>query len=252
MPGILGWTCSVYAIETAFKIEGFARRSALKKPILTEAHKQARLRWALEHINWTQDQWNSILWTDETWVQPGKHKKVKVTRRPGEVLHPDCLEPKVQRKIGWMFWGSISGLYGKGPGLFWEKDWGTITAASYSQHIVPIVHQYCDRWKLVLMQDNASGHAARATIEELRSQGVYPIFWPANSPDLNPIETLWDWIKDYIQEKHPDIHWSYPRLQEAVIEAWNAITNEQIQELIGTMRDRCQAVIDAQGGYTKY
>ena len=100
----LTWNCSVYAIETAFKHEGFARRTALKKPVLTEAHKKARLTWAEEHINWTWEQWKWIFWTDETWVNPGKHKKTKITRRIGEVLHPDCLEPKIRKKIGWMFW----------------------------------------------------------------------------------------------------------------------------------------------------
>jgi ketohexokinase/beta-glucosidase len=248
----MGWNCHVYAIETAFKAEGFARRTALKKPVLTEAHKQARLAWALEHINWTWEQWQWIFWTDETWVNPGKHKKVKVTRRVGEVLHPDCLEPRIRKKIGWMFWGGISGAWGKGPGLFWEKDWGTITSESYCRHVIPIVAQYTSRWRLTFMQDNASGHLAKATLEEMARWGIRPIFWPANSPDLNPIETVWDWIKDYVQEKYPEVQRSYPRLREAVTEAWNSITNEQIRELIGTMHERCQAVIDAHGGHTKY
>jgi ketohexokinase/beta-glucosidase len=252
IPSILGWDCAVYAIETAFKIEGFARRTALRKPVLTAVHKAARLQWALEHVNWTQEQWDQVLWTDETWVQPGKHKKVRVTRRPGEVLHPDCLEPKIQRRIGWMFWGSISGLYGKGPGIFWEKDWGSISSASYCQHIVPTLTGYCHENRLLLMQDNASSHSSQATRAELRLRGISPIFWPANSPDLNPIETIWDYMKDYIEEKYPEIHKSYPRLREAVAEAWNAVTNEVVRELIRSMPARCQAVIDAQGGHTKY
>lgn len=69
------------------------------------------------------------------------------------------------------------------------------------------------------MQDNAAGHAARATIAVLTQMGIKPIFWPARSPDLNPIETLWDIMKDYIQEKYPQTHKSYPRLRQAVIEA---------------------------------
>ena len=59
-----------------------------------------------------------------------------------EELHKDCVEPKVQQKIGWMFWGCISGLYGKGPGIFWEKNWGTITSDSYLQRIAPVVQDY--------------------------------------------------------------------------------------------------------------
>jgi hypothetical protein len=59
-------------------------------------------------------------------------------------------------------------------------------------------------------------------------------------------------VKDYIQEKYPEVQRSYPRLREAVTEAWNSITDEQVKELIATMPARCQAVIDTQGGYTKY
>ena len=136
--------------------------------------------------------------------------------------------------------------------MFWEKNWGTISSASYCQRIVPTLAQYIDRTRLTLMQDNASGHAARDTLAELRRFNLIPIFWPANSPDLNPIETVWDWIKDYIQEKYPEVHRSYPRLREAVAEAWNAVTDEQVRELIRSMPERCQAVIDAQGGHTKY
>lgn len=60
IPGILGWKCSVYAIETAFKHEGFARRTALKEPLLAEAHRKARLAWSEEHINRTWEDWKWV------------------------------------------------------------------------------------------------------------------------------------------------------------------------------------------------
>jgi Transposase. len=252
IPQIFGWDCKVYAIATAFKKEGFGRYNALKKPKLTEAHAKIRRQWAQDHLNWTEEQWFMVFWTDETWVKPGRHRKVRVTRRRGEALHPDCVEPKVQRKIGWMFWGGISGLWGKGPGLFWEKSWGTINSESYCEHIVPLMADYVNSRGLLLMQDNAGGHAAGDTLAFMREKGLMPIFWPALSPDLNPIETLWNRIKDIIEEKDPEIHRSYPRLRKAIIEAWNSITDEEIRDLIRTMHDRCQAVIDADGWHTKY
>jgi hypothetical protein len=69
---------------------------------------------------------------------------------------------------------------------------------------------------------------------------------------LNPIETIWDDIKDYIERKYPEVHRSYKRLREAVLEAWESITIERIRELIREMPERCKAVIKAQGGHTKY
>jgi transposase len=46
------------------------------------------------------------------------------------------------------------------------------------------------------MQDGAPGHAAAETREELHEGDIHPIFWPAYSPDLNPIETVWNQMKD--------------------------------------------------------
>ena len=120
---------------------------------------------------------------------------------------------------------------------------------------MPMIHEYIwanrDR-QLLLMQDGAGGHRAKATIKELNRRGIYPIQWPSLSPDLNPIEAVWNWMKDYIQERYRTIHRSYKKLREQVIEAWNSITNEQVIDLIKSMLERCQAVIDANGWHTKY
>ena len=102
------------------------------------------------------------------------------------------------------------------------------------------------------MQDNASGYSAKAIIQALEAIGIKPIFWPSKSPDLNPIETLWNKIKEYIHEHYPQIHRSYPRLREAVIEAWESIPNEEVLELIALMPKRYRAVIEAGGWHTKY
>lgn len=85
IPEILGWDCGEKAIRTAFKREGFARRVERRKPALSAENITKRLAWAEEHKNWTEEQWFSILWSDETWAQPGKHTRVWCTRRVGEV-----------------------------------------------------------------------------------------------------------------------------------------------------------------------
>jgi transposase len=235
--------------------EGYVQRVARQKPPLTEWQRAARLRWAQEHVNWTWEQWATVLWSDESWVNPGRHRKVWVTRKrgPSEVFHPDCVELRWQRRIGWMIWGCISGLYGKGFYIFWEKSTGSISKETYSEHVVPLVGAYLQLHPgLIFQQDNAGGHRARFTLNIMQQHGFQPIYWPSNSPDLNPIETLWDEIKDYIQDNYPDIHRNYKRLQATITEAWEAISDNTVRDIIKTMPARCQAVIDAQGGETMY
>lgn len=152
-----------------------------------------------------------------------------------------------------MVWASIHGSH-KGPFLFWEKDWGTITAQSYSERVVPLIHGYIRmNPHLQLMQDGAPGHSAKQAIEELESRGIKLISWPPYSPDLNPIETVWNRIKDYIQaHSDPDSNLPYERLRMLAREAWDSITHEDISSILSEMPARCKAVVDANGYYTKY
>lgn len=248
----------VYAIRAALRRLGFHRYIARRKPPITEDNRQKRLAWALEHVNWTVDQWRRILWSDETWITGGHHRKQYVTRRPGEEWDPTCIVERHTKKGGWMFWGCFHGCR-KGPGVFWEKDWGYIDAASYQRHIVPVIDDWLRQCRqiygenLILMQDGAPGHSAQSTREEMAARGIQQVDWPPFSPDLNPIESCWNWMKDHIEDAHGLVEKpSYPQLRRWVQEAWDALPEEYLEELICSMPARCQAVIDANGMHTKY
>ncbi len=101
------------------------------------------------------------------------------------------------------------------------------------------------------MQDGAPGHAAKATIQDLLERGVRVIWWPAYSPYLNPIETVWDKIKDWIQDNYPG-RLSYDELRGAVNAAWEQIPIEFLIDLVDSMQARCEAVIRANGMHTEY
>ncbi len=107
------------------------RYVALHKPPILEKNQKLRLEFALEYVNQTDEQQDAILWSDETWVTPSSYRKTWVTRRADEALDPTCIVEREPKKHGWMFWGCFSGKAGKGPGIFQEKDQGSINAESY-------------------------------------------------------------------------------------------------------------------------
>jgi transposase len=58
---------------------------------------------------------------------------------------------------------------------------------------------------LIFMQDGAPGNSVAYTLEELRERGIHPMFWPSLSPDLNPIEAVWNKMRDWMEAHHPDL-----------------------------------------------
>ena len=85
-------------------------------------------------------------------------------------------------------------------------------------------------------------------LKELRNRSIYPTYWPAFSPDLNPTEAVWNWMKDWIQEQYPnDEQLSYGWLREVVRASWDALPEQFLEDLIESMQARCQAVIEAGG-----
>ena len=109
---------------------------------------------------------------------------------------------------------------------------------------------------ILLIQDNAPPHSSSMTIMELRARGISTIEWPPCSPDLNPIESVWNQIKYFIQDKYPDLGEGRQRssreIREIVEEAWESVSSEDLMNLLLTMPARRQAVLDADGGSTQY
>jgi hypothetical protein len=73
--------------------------------------------------------------------------------------------------------------------------------------------------------------------------------WPPRSPDLNPIEHVWDAMGRRLQGKHPrnlDELWVYLRT------IWNEVSGQFLRDLIDSMPRRIQSVLAAKGGQTLY
>lgn len=101
------------------------------------------------------------------------------------------------------------------------------------------------------MHDSAPCHKARSVTSFLEEKNIRMLPRPGNSPDMNPIENLWEITKREIAK---EMVTTKTRLIEKLIEVWhhNTRIKEVAKTCIESMPRRIQAVIDAKGSVTKY
>jgi transposase len=101
------------------------------------------------------------------------------------------------------------------------------------------------------MDDNARPHRSRAVTAYPQSEAVTSVPWPAMSPNLNPIEHIWDMLGRRIQAWEPPVQ-NIRQLEAALHREWQQLSQHDIRRLTGGMRRRVEAVIQAHGRYTRY
>lgn len=248
-------------LRTTFARLGYHRRIARIKPFLTQLAKDKRLAWALEHAHWTVEDWSRVIWTDECALKVGEVSgNIWVTRRPDEEYHEDCLQPKFRKRPTVMIWGCMIGEE-LGPMVIWKKEWGTITSKTYTEHIIDeeIAPFYQEKeaelGRVYLMEDGASPHRAAHSQNARDRYGILSLPWPASSPDLNPIESLWHQVKSHISklplEDRPS---TIEGMKLCIKRTWAYLSHDHLftQDLVASMPERIQAVIAANGGHTRW
>ncbi|KAL1489805.1 hypothetical protein ABEB36_013737 [Hypothenemus hampei] len=150
-----------------------------------------------------------------------------------------------------MAWGGVS--FNARTELVFIQN-GTLNAHRYltevlEVHAVPFMMTLGEN--ATFMHDNARPHTARMVNDYLDEVQITRFVWPARSPDLNPIEHVWDEIKRRLR-KHVPAPRNSRELREMVVQEWNYLPQHVIQNLIRSMPRRLQAVIAARGGNTRY
>ncbi|KAL0166097.1 hypothetical protein M9458_037941, partial [Cirrhinus mrigala] len=111
----------------------------------------------------------------------------------------------------------------------------------------PIVVSFIHDHHLMLQHDNARPNVARI----LEAEDISVLAWPAYSPDMSPIEHVWDSLDRRIRQRVP-VPANIQQLHTAIEEEWTNISQATINNLINSMRRRCVALREANGGHTRY
>jgi transposase len=228
-----------------------------RKPFLSEKHKRDRLKWAREHVKWTAEDWRCVIFSDESTFELGLDTRTAYVKRPlGKAFESRYLRPTFKSgrsTIG--IWGCINS----------EMD-GTLAilpsgvrmnsslyiSRILNEHGHPFYERIATAYGDALWQDDGAKYHTSKVVEEWRkSMLMQRMKWPAQSPDLNPIENLWHIIKINITKRRHRID-SLDEFAEIIEEEWKRIGRHVIKRIIGSMKKRCLAVIRAKGASTKY
>jgi hypothetical protein len=217
-----------------------------KKTDITEVNRKKRYDWAMERIDWTIEDWMSVIFSDESMV---------TNILPRKFIRKRISDPKIYQTntsrgsypIKVHVWGAISFL--RVGRLFPIEE--TLTSKKYTDilndHLIPSFDGLTTG-ALLFQQDNAPVHAARDTRTFLREKGIQTIEWPPQSPDLNPIENVWAFLKAKI---HKDTK-NETDLYKELLKIWSKIPDEFLYNLYNSMHERIIEVIAYRGGPTSF
>ncbi|CAH1978124.1 unnamed protein product [Acanthoscelides obtectus] len=206
--------------------------------------------WCRQRSLWDQE-WNSIVFSDESRFCLGMHDgRARVRRRRGERRNPQFfVERHVCHTVGLMVWGAIA--HGSRSPLIFIR--GNMNAQRYihevlEPHLLPYLDTLADP---TFQQDNARPHVARVTIDFFQHNDVTLLPWPPRSPDLSPIEHVWDMMgRRLLNLQRPPQ--TLEALREELVVAWNEIPQEDIDHLIRSMPRRVGECVAHQGASTHY
>jgi len=219
---------------------------------LTPDHRRQRRAFCRRHGRWNRRQWAQVLFSDESrFCLFSNDGRRNVWRRRGE-RYLDCTVRETVSFGGGsvMVWGAFS-LHHRSP-LYHVQ--GNLTGVRYRDEIlarlvVPTLQLIGPG--AILQDDNARPHRAGVANNFVQAAQINRMDWPSNSPDLNPIEHVWDELDRRVRRNHPAPANANQLLQMLQAE-WQGLPQAFFTKLINSMRTRCADCLNNNGGYTRY
>lgn len=250
---IRGVAVSALTVRRRLQEYGVHSRRPATAPDLKPCHRRDRLNFAREYAHWTDEDWASVLFTDESrFCLRSADGRQRVWRRPGERYSPCTMSFRTPFNGGSvMVWAGISLNYRTELIIIGGRSLNSdrYITDCLMDHVVPFAPIIGENF--LLMHDNAPPHVSRVARTFLQDVEINTLDWPARSPDLNPIEHVWDKLGRRIRQR-AHVPETLEDVKTALQEEWEAIDQEEISALIRSMPRRLRAVIASGGRNTKY
>ncbi|GFW81597.1 transposable element Tcb1 transposase [Trichonephila clavipes] len=202
----------------------YARRPVVYVP-LTRQHSTARLQWCREHHNWTEQDWACVLFSDESRFSLSSDcRRQLIWRESGTAYRPENIQEKDRYPTcSIMAWADI--MINDRVRLHVVAN-GTMTDQRYIDEVL-LPHDCLD------------------------SEDIQRLVWPARSPDLNPIENVWDALGRQVAGRN------YPPTNKntlicALTEEWDKLPQQLLDNVVQSMVRRVECCITLHGEHIPY
>lgn len=232
-------------------LKAYVRR---KRPYISPINRQKRREWAEAHKTWTTSDWKKVIFTDESKFNIfGSDGRQWCWRRPGQEFDDRFVQKTVKHGGGKvMVWGCMTraglGRLVRVKGMVNRYVYVDILKSGFlgtlSDH--NILHG-----TYIFQQDNDSKHTSKFAKAWMQDNGLNVLPWPPQSPDMNPIEHVWNEVERRIRKRSPLPH-SAEDLWEALQEEWNGFGTEFLEKLYNSMPQRIEDLLKSKGGSTRW
>ncbi len=252
IPGLANVT--VRAIQhVSLKKLKLPSRVMAKKPLLTKRMKEQRLEFANQYGHWGVDDWKKVMFSDESHFELRFGHQGSRCRRP---MGSDRFEERFTKKMvkhppKVMAWACFSW---KGRGALEFLDQGEMMNGQRYRRLLDeklelFMHQHETNH---FLQDGAPCHKAKIVTQWFKERpNIKLIKWPGNSPDLNPNENVWAWMKLQLRETSCT---NMKEWKEEIVKLWvtRMSDSDYLKKLVESMPRRLAEVIEKDGATTGY
>jgi transposase len=257
-PSKSGARLNHHTVSKVLKRHGKAKHRPRKKPFLIAINKKKRRIHCKAEKAAKRDN-RKVCWSDEVTFEIGEELQTfYITRGVGreEEYADKNLRPTF--KSGRTTVGVWSCFCGDEMGpLYILPEGENMTAKRYKWICQTLFVPFYNRMRckygddVVMQEDNAPWHTAKVITKYLERKGIKRMKWPPQSPDLNPIENLWYYIKNLITQQKHRIK-NTKEMREALKQVWPQIDPKFLLKLCDSVPRRWEACLKNNGGATKY
>ena len=230
---------------------GLKSYAARKKPFLSKNMRYKRKLFAKNYSNLPDAFWNRVVFSDETYIciNPGSVMNRVRRFRSSNVLNERYIQKTSKFPTKIMIWACFCS---SGLGEFYICD-GTMNSEKYLDVLETKLLPTFSKFQIsnpIHLDDSAPSHRTKAIKNWHIENNIQQIDWPGNSPDLNPIENLWNFIKRKLQKK--TINSKRELIEEFIRIYRNEIPSDLFNGLAMSMNKRLKEMLKNNGASTKY